>query len=98
MTLLGVHKLDKPKTWMKGEGREGESEEGEGGLKALGGTELLVLCPKGEWEVALSAARPKAGSPPKGVFTAVLRGGCAFEGSVLNTPLIKAVMAGCLRG
>lgn len=48
MTLLGVHKLDKPKTWMKGEGREGESEEGEGGLKALGGTELLVLCPKGE--------------------------------------------------
>lgn len=33
MTLLGVHKLDKPKTWMKGERREGESEEGgrEGG-------------------------------------------------------------------
>lgn len=50
MTLLGVHKLDKPKTWMKGERREGESEEGgrEGGLKALCRTELLVLCPKGE--------------------------------------------------
>lgn len=97
MTLLGVHKLDKPKTWMKRESKAGERGR-EGGLKALCGTELLVLCPKGERGVALRAVRPMAGSPPKGVFTAMPHGGFAFEGSFLNTPLIKAVMAGCLQG
>lgn len=90
MTLPGIYKINQRHGWSRRDGG------GEGGASLF--EEQLALCPQGECEVALRAGRPEVGFPPKGVFTTMLRSGCAFEGSVSNAPLIKAVMAGRLQG